>query len=178
VTRPIIWAAGSFLALGVAASLAGNRLASLSGDGPTLAPTASPLPVASRPATAPQAGRTVTVAGDRRGHFLVETAVDGRRLSMLVDTGASVVALTAEDAAAAGLRPFPSDFTRRISTANGEVAVAAVRIRELRIGDIHVRNVEAVVMPAGRLGVSLLGMSFLRQLRSFDISDGRLTLRG
>jgi aspartyl protease family protein len=56
--------------------------------------------------------------------------------------------------------------------------VAPVRIREMRVGDIVVRDVEAVVAPPGRLRTSLLGMSFLRSLRGFDISGGRLTLRG
>ena len=56
--------------------------------------------------------------------------------------------------------------------------VAPVRIRELRVGDIAVRDVEAVVVPEGRLGTSLLGMSFLRRLKGFDMAGGRLTLRG
>ena len=97
---------------------------------------------------------------------------------MLVDTGATTVALTYEDAASAGIRPFPGDFTRRVSTANGSVAVAPVRLREVRIGDLTVRDVDAVVVPSGRLGTSLLGMSFLRHLGGFDIADNRLTLRG
>jgi aspartyl protease family protein len=56
--------------------------------------------------------------------------------------------------------------------------VAPVRIRELRVGDIAVRDVEAVVVPEGRLGTSLLGMSFLRRLKGFDMAGGRLTLKG
>ena len=97
---------------------------------------------------------------------------------MMVDTGASLVALSAEDAAKVGIRPNPGAYSRPISTANGNVMVAPVRIRELRVGDIAVRDVEAVVVPEGRLGTSLLGMSFLRRLKGFDMAGGRLTLKG
>lgn len=172
MTRPIIWAAGTFVAIAAGATLAGDRLARIpSREQP-------PAAKAERPRVLGLEGRTVSVPDDGRGHFLVETTVDGRRLTMLVDTGASIVALTSEDAAAAGIRPSAGDYNRRVSTANGEVAVATVRIREMRVGEITVRDVDAVVMPPGRLGTSLLGMSFLRQLRSFGIADGRLTLRG
>lgn len=171
MTRPIIWAAGTFVAIAAGATLAGDRLARLPSR-------EQPAARAEGPRVMGLEGRTVSVPGDRRGHFMVDTAVDGRRLTMLVDTGASIVALTSEDAARAGIRPYPREYNRRVSTANGEVAVAPVRIREMRVGEITVRDVDAVVMPPGRLGTSLLGMSFLRQLRSFGIADGRLTLRG
>jgi aspartyl protease family protein len=65
-----------------------------------------------------------------------------------------------------------------VSTANGVVQTAPVRIREIRVGDILVRDVEAVVLPPRALGVSLLGMSFLRRLEGFEIAKGRLVLRG
>jgi aspartyl protease family protein len=97
---------------------------------------------------------------------------------MMVDTGATIVALTSADAAAIGLQPAPAEYRASVSTANGTVKVAPVRIREIRIGEIVVRDVAAVVMPPGALGRSLLGMSFLRQLRSFDVTRGQLTMRG
>lgn len=177
MTRPIVWAAGTFVGLALAASFAGERLARLSGGGPA--------PSASRATSAPPAqtgsltvDRTVTVLSDRSGHFTLEGSVDGQWITMMVDTGASIVALTAEDAARAGIRPAAHEFNRSIATANGTVSVAPVRIRELRVGAISLRDVDAVVIPAGRLGVSLLGMSFLRRLQGFDIANGRLTLRG
>ncbi len=182
MTRPIIWAVGTFGVIALAASVAGERLSRLSaGMSPNRSPTeasASAFEPSKSGPTFGNAGRTLTVDGDRNGHFIVETAVDGRRLTMIVDTGASIVALSHEDALAAGIRPLPSDFKGRISTANGDMAVARVRIREIRVGDIYARDVEAVVVPQGRLRTSLLGMSFLRQLRGFDIASNRLTLRG
>ena len=176
MTRPILWAVTTFAAIGVAASLAGERMSRLARPG--AAASGREVPAAPTGGRAEASGGTVTVHGDVRGHFTVEAAVDGRRLAMMIDTGATIVALSHEDALAAGIRPFPADFTRTISTANGIVAVAPVRIRELRVGAIAVRDVEAVVVPQGRLRTSLLGMSFLRRLRGFDIADNRLTLRG
>lgn len=179
MTRPIIWAIATFGSLAVAATVAGERLAKLrpASSAPGTVPLAGSADSGPR-APAGNAGKVVVVHGDGSGHFTVETSVDGRRLRMLVDTGASIVALSQEDALAAGIRPFPSDYKERIATANGDVAVARVRIREIRVGEIYARDVEAVVVPAGRLGTSLLGMSFLRQLRGFDIAGNRLTLRG
>ena len=96
---------------------------------------------------------------------------------MVLDTGASLVALTYEDAERVGARLTPEDFTVKMATANGTVEGAPFRIGEVRIDDLIVHNVEAVVLPKGRLGVSLLGMSFLRRLSGFDISQERLSLR-
>lgn len=172
MTRPILWATGTLVAIALSASLAGQRLAGLSGSKAT-----QPAAQAIQPVQ-PGADRLLVVNSDMRGHYLVHPQVDGLRVEMMVDTGASVVALTSEDAERAGLRVIASDFKRPISTANGTVLVAPIRIREMRVGDIVVRDVEAVVAPPGRLGTSLLGMSFLRSLRGFDISGGRLTLRG
>jgi aspartyl protease family protein len=96
---------------------------------------------------------------------------------MLVDTGASFVALTYADAAAAGIRPMPSDFNVRMATANGISSAAEVRLHEVRIDTIDVGDVPAIVMPQGAAATSLLGMSFLRKLGSFKIIAGDLVLK-
>lgn len=114
---------------------------------------------------------------DGRGHFIAEPLVNGTRLRMLVDTGASFVALSAEDAGRAGVFPNAADFRLSISTANGTIQAAPVKLREIRVGSIVLRDVEAAVLPAGRLKESLLGMSFLRRLSSFQIADGSLVLK-
>ena len=120
---------------------------------------------------------TVVVTADRRGHFLVEPIVDGRRVRMLVDTGASAVALSYEDAVSVGIEVAPNDFTVRVNTANGVTQAAPIRIAEIQIGDITVRGVQAVVAKPGALNVSLLGMTFLKRLGGFEIAQGRLTMR-
>jgi aspartyl protease family protein len=96
---------------------------------------------------------------------------------MLVDTGASAVALSYEDAVSAGIRVADADFTIPVNTANGVTRAAPVRIPEIQIGDITVRQVEAVVARQGALKTSLLGMTFLKRLGGFEIAQGRLTMR-
>jgi aspartyl protease family protein len=122
-------------------------------------------------------GGAVTVQADRRGHFVVEPMIDGKRIQMLVDTGASAVALSYEDAVSAGIRVAPNDFTVPVNTANGVTQAAPVRIAEIQLGDITVRGVEALVARPGAQKVSLLGMTFLKRLGGFEIAQGRLVLR-
>ena len=122
-------------------------------------------------------GGAVTVLADRRGHFLVEPVIEGQRVQMLIDTGASAVALSHEDAVKAGIRVAPSDFTVPVNTANGVTQAAPIRIGEIQIGDITVRDVEALVARPGAMKVSLLGMTFLKRLGGFEIAQGRLIMR-
>jgi aspartyl protease family protein len=120
---------------------------------------------------------SVTLDADRNGHYRADVEVFGRRIKMLVDTGATIVALTNEDADALGVRPMPSDFTLSLGTANGAVQAAAIRLAEVRIGAITAQDVPAVVMPQGAMRESLLGMSFLKKLGSFEVADGKLILK-
>jgi len=129
-------------------------------------------------AAAGESGSRIVVSADLRGHFVVHPTLDGKRVRMLVDTGASFVALSHEDARLAGISVSPRDYTRRVATANGIVEAAPVRLAEVKIGDISVRSVEALVLPPGKLGTSLLGMSFLKRLGGFEIAQGRLILKG
>ena len=119
----------------------------------------------------------VALAPDRLGQYHANVEIDGRRLVMLVDTGATLVALTYADAAAVGFRPMPSDFKLGMATANGLAAAAPVRLHEIRLDTIDVGDVPAIVMPQGAMATSLLGMSFLKKLRGFEIVDGNLVLR-
>jgi clan AA aspartic protease (TIGR02281 family) len=114
---------------------------------------------------------------DRMGHFVAEATVNGEKLRMLVDTGASFVSLSQRDAELLQLRPAEKDFIYRMQTANGVVKAAPVRLREMQVGEISVRDVEAVVHQAGGPPVSLLGMSFLRRLAGFETVQGKLVLR-
>ena len=118
----------------------------------------------------------VVIRAGRHGHFATRAEVNGRSIEVMVDTGASTVALTYEDAAAAGIFPSNADFRHRVSTANGTARVAAVMLDRVSIEGITVRNVRAVVAEPGRLETTLLGMSFLGQLRRAEMSRGVLTL--
>ncbi|TDR85419.1 retropepsin-like aspartic protease family protein [Enterovirga rhinocerotis] len=173
MTRVLTWAAGTACAAALAASLAGERLAGL------VATREGPEKSVAAPARQPfQEPRSVSVLGDGRGHFAVEASVDGQVVPMLVDTGASLVVLREEDARNLGIRPSRAEFTGRAQTANGTVETAPVRIRSLKVGGIEIRDVEAAIVPEGRLGMNLLGMSYLRRLKGFEIAGNRLLLRG
>ena len=124
-----------------------------------------------------RSGTSTQLRADGRGHFKAQVEIDQSRLAMLVDTGASMITLSFEDAASVGLHPSPSDFTISMNTANGISHVAPVRLHSVRLGQIELRDVEAIVAMRGALGQSLLGMSFLRKLESFQIAGENLILR-
>lgn len=123
-------------------------------------------------------GGAIALHADSRGHFVTSVLVNGRTITMMVDTGASLCAFSESEAESLGLKVRPSDFTRLVQTANGLVRVAPVKLRLVQIGPVAVRDVEAVVIPRGRLGTGLLGMSFLSRLRDFSVAGARITLRG
>ena len=127
------------------------------------------------PAT-PATGRRIVLASDSRGHYLVDAVIDGRSVAMMVDTGATIVALTGDTAHRLGIDPAPGDFTTPISTANGTVMSASVVLDEIKVGGIALRNVEAAVVPGTALPVNLLGMSFLGHLTRFEMAGGQIVL--
>ena len=114
---------------------------------------------------------------DRNAQFRTEVEIDGTRIHALVDTGASQVLLSAEDARAINIDPPASAYTAIAQTANGAVNFAPVRLRELRVGGITVYDVEGLVARPGQTAVSLLGMSFLRKLSSFQVADGHFVMK-
>ena len=95
----------------------------------------------------------------------------------MIDTGATSVALDRETAARIGIRPSTREFTGRSSTANGTARVAPVVLRQLSIGQMTVRDVQAHVLEGSMHGVGLLGMSFLRRLDGYEVRGDRLYLR-
>ena len=142
--------------------LAGGVMAvrHLENSGGTVAMNATPAPVSAAPSA-----RNVVLTKGHNGHFEVEARVDGRRLEFLVDTGASHIALRESAAARLGIHPRPSDYTVRVSTANGVTKAALVQLRTVEVGDIVVRDVPAIVHSDEGLSVNLLGMSFLSRVR-------------
>lgn len=111
------------------------------------------------------------------GHFAVRGAINGRAMTLLIDTGASTVVLKPADAARAGIDPKSLSYTAAVHTANGTTFAAPVRLRSIGIGPIELRDVQALVTKPGSLNENLLGMSFLSQLRSYEVSKEFLTLR-
>lgn len=113
----------------------------------------------------------------RDGHFRAHAQVNGHSVTMMVDTGASIVLLTDADARAAGIDPSQLSFTMPVLTANGRGYIAGVTLDRVVIGDIRLDNVRAAVAAPGQLHASLLGMSFLGEIDEAVIRRDRLILR-
>lgn len=116
----------------------------------------------------------VEVKARSDGHFFVEAEINFSPVSVMVDTGASVVALRRSDAERAGIRVHPADFTVPMATANGTAHAAMVELDSVTVAQIGFERVKAVVIPDEQLGVSLLGTSFLSRLRRFEIAGDTL----
>jgi aspartyl protease family protein len=123
-------------------------------------------------------GRTVEVGRSNAGEFAISAHINGARVAMVLDTGASSVVLTRDDAKAAGLPLEVLKYTVNIDTANGRARAAPVTLDRIAIGDLTERSVEALVAQPGQLKTSLLGMSFLNRLQSWQVSGDRLVLNG
>jgi aspartyl protease family protein len=137
----------------------------------TLAPG---LPISGRLAGEPESA--VVINRGLSGHFAVRATVDTRRMTMMIDTGASFVTLTSDDAAAAGIDTAALRFDVPVQTANGLIHAAPATIDKLAVGTIERTDVKALVAPPDALDQSLLGLSFLDTLASYAISGDRLVL--
>ncbi len=123
-------------------------------------------------------GRSVEVARASGGDFSITAQINGARVAMVLDTGASSIVLTREDAKAAGLPLEVLDYSVNIDTANGRTRAAPVRLDRVATGGLVERSVDALVAQPGQLRTILLGMSFLDRLQSWQVSGDRLVLRG
>lgn len=111
------------------------------------------------------------------GYFMTMADINGSAVTVLVDTGASAVALSYKDAERVGLRPRSLNFNVKIATANGVGKAARVTLRQVVIDNVRVRDVEGLVLQEGAMNGTLLGMSFLGRLKSFKVEDGKLLLK-
>jgi aspartyl protease family protein len=164
-----------FAALLVAA---GTFMAQMA-DKMTAATPAQAMAASPQAAFAAQDGagsRSLTIPRDARGHFLTDGRIDGQRIDFMVDTGASVIALNEKSAARFGLRPTPGDYKATVSTANGTIKAAPIRLAMVDIGGLVVRDVDAMVLPDEALSENLLGLSFLSKLKRFEYASGKMIL--
>jgi aspartyl protease family protein len=128
------------------------------------------------PSGAQTNGQSVQLQKSDDGHFWARVTINGQSIRMMVDTGASQIALDPDDARRIGLNPETLVFNIPVSTAAGPSRAAGVRLETVSIGPIVRDNVPATVMVASG-GVSLLGMSFLGQLSQVNAENDTLTLR-
>jgi aspartyl protease family protein len=129
------------------------------------------------PGYAASRGRTVELSRGRAGEFPISTRVNGARIAMILDTGASAVMLTQDAARAAGLPLEVLSYSVNLEAANGRTRAAPVTIDRLAIGNIVERSVPALIVPNNQLKTNLLGMTFLNRLESWQVKGDRLQLR-
>lgn len=122
-------------------------------------------------------GRTLELVAGPDGHFRIRGAVDGMPVTFIADTGATTVLLSYQDAVRAGIDVENLRFHAPVQTANGLAMAAPYRIGELTTGEISRSNVQALIAQRGLIDASLLGMSFLGRLSSFEVRRDRLILR-
>ena len=130
------------------------------------------------PGRAASRGRSVEIARGSGGSFSVNTQINGARVSMVLDTGASAVVLTQEAAKAAGLPLEVLSYSVSVDTANGRTKAAPVTLDRISIGRITEHSVPALIAQPGQLRSNLLGMTFLNRLESWQVRGDKLLLRG
>ena len=124
----------------------------------------------------PLAGRVARIERDRSGHYLASARLNGRRYDVLVDTGATMVAINESTARRIGIKLTEADFRYRVNTANGVAEAARAMIEEVEIGRVVVRDVPATIARDSALSGVLLGMSFLNRLKKVEVESGTLVL--
>jgi aspartyl protease family protein len=134
-------------------------------------PPASPAP----PSTNGQLDTSVQRGPD--GHFRVNATINGQAAMMLVDTGASMVAIPEAMAQRMGIAPPPSAYTATARTANGDGRFAPITLASIRIGSIELTNVQAAVVQGSGLDTPLLGQSFLSRLQEMSVQGDVMRLR-
>ncbi len=120
---------------------------------------------------------TVRIRRQADGQFMAQTKANGARIDMVVDTGATTIVLNQSDAAQAGIKLKGLRYSIPVQTANGTSFAARVRLKNVSIGPVSINNVDTLIAKQGALRESLLGMSFLSRLRSYEFSGDFLTLR-
>jgi len=124
----------------------------------------------------PASGSAAQVVKSADGHYWADANVNGKAVHLLVDTGATAVALTAEDAKRLGFDPAGLDYAYSVTTANGPARAARIKLSSVSVAGAEIENVDALVIERG-LQTSLLGMTYLGRLSQFEATPTSLILR-
>lgn len=120
---------------------------------------------------------TVQLGRSPSGHFEARATLNGASVRFLIDTGATMTVLSADDAASAGYDLSALAFNIPVLTANGQTSAASVRAASLQLGRITREHLQVLVAAPGQLEQSLLGMNFIGSLSGFDMRGDRMILR-
>lgn len=118
----------------------------------------------------------VRLKADTQGHYNGDFKINGKAIQGLIDTGATYVALNESTARRLGYSPASLDFRNSVNTANGTTKAAYLKLDQIEIGSIRVRDVDALVLKDEALSSTLIGVSFLKKLASYSVEDGSLHL--
>ena len=169
--RQFLRDAGIWLALGLALIVGYSAKDSLS---PLYSQTIASL----TPGTPAELGDgRVVIKRNQSNDFLVKSKVNDAAIDFIFDTGASAVVLTYNDAVKAGFSPEKLSFGITVSTANGTTQTAPIRIGILEVGSIRRENVRGLIAQQGDLRTSLLGMTFMDTLTSFQVTGDTLEFK-
>lgn len=156
---------GALSAVGAARAVAALEPAAAS-------PLRASVQLSGAPATTPA---PASITKSRDGHFWAEANVDGKAVRFLVDTGATIVSLTAEDAKRLGVDVAHLDYSTDVITADGRTKAASIKLASVSIAGARIADVDALVVRNG-LQTSLLGMSYLGRLQRFEATPTSLIL--
>lgn len=165
------------------AAMAASQIPYLMGLTGLYPPSNAPDSIATLEAPASEAGPlpvsrsgTVTLAADARGHFITTIRLNGKPVEGMIDTGATTIAINESTARRLGYSANSLKFEHSVTTANGVTKVALVMLDRVELNGIRVDDVRAVVGRDEALSGTLIGMSFLKRLSSFQVKDGTLKL--
>jgi aspartyl protease family protein len=173
----IVFAAGALVVTLIAPALL--PYLSTGSPPPRVADSLASAPVGATAVTtlASDGFRQTSIAADAGGQFSTDVLIEGERVHMLVDTGATMVSISAGVAARLGVRPDPTKQKWRIHTANGDSVASPAILRSVSFGALYMNDVEALVLDRSAGEVNLLGASFLKRLASVEQRNGVLLLR-
>ena len=120
--------------------------------------------------------REMTISASEGGGYYVDGTINGAPARFAIDTGASGIVLSPEDAARAGIDVAHLDYSLPVETAHGASFNASARVDRLVVGQIELHDVEVEINKSS-MGSSLLGMTFLKRLDSFGVENGRFVMR-
>jgi len=160
----------------VSALISAQTVVMLATKAPVFRAARAEAAISAANAEAARGGPRATIPKSADGHFWAEGEAAGGHVRLLVDTGATAVALTPRDAEALGVDLGALRYSNRIVTATGQARAAPVKLASLTVSGARLENVDALVVDRG-LDTSLLGMTYLGRLASFQATRETLILQ-